>query len=107
MQLSFLDATEPRLIELSRHGDPLERLNKVIDWQMFMPTLKQIDTKARKSNAGRTLTDRVLLFKILILKKLYALSDDNVEYQIRGSSPNFAVNFLSFNEQTRVKKSSR
>ena len=83
MQLSFLDATEPRLIELSRHGDPLERLNKVIDWQMFMPTLKQIDTKARKSNAGRTLTDRVLLFKILILKKLYALSDDNVEYQIR------------------------
>ena len=68
MQLSFLDATEPRLIELSRHGAPLERLNKVIDWQMFMPTLKQIDTKARKSNAGRTLTDRVLLFKILILK---------------------------------------
>ena len=61
MQLSFLDATEPRLIELSRHGDPLERLNKVIDWQMFMPTLKQIDTKARNSNAGRTLTDRVLL----------------------------------------------
>ena len=84
MQLSFLDATEPRLIELSRHGAPLERLNKVIDWQMFMPTLKQIDTKARKSNAGRTLTDRVL-----------------------RSSPNFAVNSLSFNEQTRVKKSSR
>ncbi|WP_373295035.1 transposase [Formosimonas limnophila] len=36
-----------------------------------------------KSNAGRPRTESVLLFKILILKKLYALSDDAVEYQIR------------------------
>lgn len=83
MQLSFLDTAESRLRELSRHGDPLERLNQVIDWEMFAPILKQIDDKARKSKAGRPVTNRVLLFKILILKKLYALSDDAVEYQIR------------------------
>lgn len=83
MQLSFLDIAESRLRELSRHGDPLEQLNQIIDWQMFSPILKQIDDKARKSKAGRPVTNRTLLFKILILKKLYALSDDAVEYQIR------------------------
>ncbi len=83
MQLSFLDTAETRLLELSRHGDPLERLNQVIDWQMFSPILSQINKVERKSKAGRPRTDSVLLFKILILKKLYALSDDAVEYQIR------------------------
>lgn len=83
MQLSFLDPTEQRLRELSQHGDPLERLNAVIDWQLFKPTLTRIDIKPRKSNAGRPVTDRVLMFKILILKKYYALSDEGIEYQIR------------------------
>jgi IS5 family transposase len=83
MQLSFLDTAETRLLELSRHGDPLERLNRVIDWQMFAPILAQTDKLHRKSNAGRPRTDSILLFKILILKKLYALSDDAVEYHIR------------------------
>lgn len=83
MQLSFLDTAETRLRELSRHGDPLERLNRVIDWQMFTPILAQIDNKPRKSAAGRPKTERILLFKILLLKHLYALSDDAVEYQIR------------------------
>jgi IS5 family transposase len=83
MQLSFLDTAESRLLELSRHGDPLERLNQVIDWQLFAPILAQTDKAHRKSNAGRPRTDSILLFKILILKKLYALSDDAVEYHIR------------------------
>lgn len=83
MQLSFLDTAETRLLELSRHGDPLERLNQVIDWQLFVPILAQTDKPHRKSNAGRPRTDNILMFKILILKKLYALSDDAVEYHIR------------------------
>lgn len=83
MQMSFLNATEQRLLEISRHGDPLERLNAVIDWRIFEPVLTRIDHKPRKSNAGRPVTNRILLFKILILKKLYGLSDESIEYQIR------------------------
>lgn len=83
MQLSFLDTAETRLRELSRHGDPLERLNQVIDWQMFAPILSKIDIKPHKSKAGRPKTNRILMFKIQLLKHLYALSDDAVEYQIR------------------------
>jgi hypothetical protein len=64
MQLSFLDTAETRLRELSRHGNPLERLNRVIDWQMFAPIFSQIDTKPRKSAATRPKTERILLFKI-------------------------------------------
>ncbi|GHA64718.1 hypothetical protein GCM10009007_01390 [Formosimonas limnophila] len=52
-------------------------------WQMFAPMISRITPVEPKSNAGRPRTESVLLFKILILKKLYALSDDAVEYQIR------------------------
>ena len=83
MQLSFLDTAESRLRELSRHGDPLERLSQVIDWQMFAPILSKVDAKPRKSAAGRPKTNSILMFKIQLLKHLYALSDDAVEYQIR------------------------
>lgn len=83
MQSTFFNPTEQRLLEISRHGDPLERLNQVIDWRIFEPVLSRIDIKPRKSNAGRPVTNRVLLFKILILKKIYTLSDESIEYQIR------------------------
>jgi len=83
MQSSFFDPLEARLLEISQHNDPLERLNHVIDWQLFNPVLAQINPKPNKSNAGRPRTNPLVLFKILLLKKLYALSDDSVEYQIR------------------------
>jgi hypothetical protein len=57
MQLSFLDSCETRLRELSRQGESLEQLNRIIDGQMFVSTLKQIDDNPRKSNAGRPLTN--------------------------------------------------
>lgn len=79
MQTSFYDL-DNRLEQLSEHGDPLERLSQVIDFELFRPQLEQVDIKERKSRAGRKCTDRVLLFKMLLLQKLYQLSDDNLEY---------------------------
>jgi len=73
MQSSFFDPLEARLLEISQHNDPLERLNHVIDWQLFNPVLAQINPKPNKSKAGRPRTNPLLLFKILLLKKLYAL----------------------------------
>ena len=80
MQLSFV-AEDDRLEKLSKLGDSLEKLD-IIDWEAFRPLLKDALQKERKSNAGRPPYDALLLFKILILQRLFNLSDDQTEYQI-------------------------
>jgi len=81
MQTSFFDL-DNRFSQLSNTGDPLDRLKKVIDFELFRSTLELVDVKARKSNAGRKPNDRVLMFKMLILQHMYKLSDDALEYQV-------------------------
>ena len=80
MQLSFL-AEETQLMRLSKLGDSLERLN-VIDFEMFRSLLEGSLRKERKSNAGRPPFNPMMMFKILILQRLFNLSDDQTEYQI-------------------------
>ena len=53
---------ENRYASLSEAGDPLERLDAVIDWTIFRPLLDRIDIKERKSAAGRKPICRVLMF---------------------------------------------
>lgn len=72
-----------RMEELSSNGDPLERLNEFVRWDIFSSELEAIREKERKSNAGRKPFDAVMMFKVLVLQSLYNLSDDAVEYQIR------------------------
>lgn len=74
-------AEETQLERLSKLGDSLERLN-VIDFESFRPLLAEGLKKDRKSNAGRPPFDNVMMFKILVLERLFNLSDDQVEYQI-------------------------
>lgn len=79
-----------RLARLSQLGDCLERLS-VIDWESFRPELQSATAKERKSNAGRPPYDVVMLFKVLVLQRLYNLSDDQTEYQI-----NDRISFMRF-----------
>ena len=72
-----------RFDQLEDGGDPLIKLNALMDWGMFTKSLKTLRSKERKSNAGRKPFDATLMFKILILQSLYNLSDDQVEFQIR------------------------
>ena len=51
MQTSLFDL-ENRYASLSAAGDPLERLDAVIDWEIFRPILERIDLKERKSAEG-------------------------------------------------------
>ena len=81
-QRSFFDE-EDRMKKISKIGDPLELLNKVIDWEMFRSTLnKAVVRKENTRKVGRPSYDVVMMFKILILIRLYNLSDDQAEYQI-------------------------
>ncbi len=73
---------EFRMRKIDSNGDPLKRLNEVVDWELFRPILSKIRNKKRKSRAGRKPFDVVLMFKILILQSLYNLSDDATEQQI-------------------------
>lgn len=63
-------------------GDSLCKLNKVVDWEMFRPSLESVFEKERKSNAGAKGFDKVMMFKCLIIQSLYNLSDEALEFQI-------------------------
>ena len=68
---------------LSEMGNPLEMVSKVIDFEMFRPTLeKKLLNTNKKNNAGAKPFDVVLMFKILILQRYYGLGDKQIEYQI-------------------------
>jgi IS5 family transposase len=71
-----------RLSKLSKQGDPLERLNQVIDWEYFRKTAEKALNTKRMVNAGPKPYDPLLMFKILILQRYYNLSDEQIEYQI-------------------------
>lgn len=71
-----------RLKKLSSQGDPLEKLNRVIDWSVFLPILEKMQNTDKKSNAGAKPYAPIFMFKILILQRYYNLSDEQTEYQI-------------------------
>jgi len=69
--------------KLSKLGNPLEKLHKVIDFEMFRVALEENMLNCnKKSNAGCKPYDVVMMFKIILLKRFYNLSDEQAEYQI-------------------------
>jgi IS5 family transposase len=64
--------------------DRLLKLSERIDWSIFGYSLKKaIEKEDRKSNAGRPRFDEMKMFKVLVLQRLYALSDEEMEFQLR------------------------
>ena len=80
-QCSFFDEGNS-LALLSAMGDPLEVLNRAIKWKDFRSVIEQKIRHPRSSKGGRPHFDVVLMFKILVLQRLYNLSDDQTEFQI-------------------------
>jgi IS5 family transposase len=73
---------EFRLREISAHGDPLEKLNEIIDWEIFRVTLANVFKNEPHGPGGRPRYDYIMMFKILILQRLYNLSDNQTQFQI-------------------------
>jgi IS5 family transposase len=84
-----------RLSKLSELGDPLEKLNKGVNFELFRDILESNISRLAKGPGGRPPYDYVLMFKILILQRYYNLSDDQVEYQI-----NDRMSFMRFPDLT-------
>ncbi len=71
-----------RLSKLTKLGDPLEKLEKGVDFEIFRIILEEKLSKLAKGAGGRPPYDYVLMFKVLILQRYYNLSDEQIEYQI-------------------------
>lgn len=84
-------AEDNRLAKLSKLGDQLEKLNRVMDWKIFEPLLKSVFAKEAKGAGGRPPYDYVMMLKILILQRIYNIADDQTEFQI-----NDRMSFMRF-----------
>ena len=81
-QTSFFDESKS-LAAMSRLGDPLEQLSKYVDFEIFRPVLTETFQKTnRKSPAGRKPLDVILMFKAMVIQRLFNLSDEQLEFQI-------------------------
>ncbi len=74
------DIRPPKLASL---GDPRVMLNRIVPWDMFRERLEtSVGKMPDAKRGGRPRYDVVLMFKILVLRELYALSDEQVEFQV-------------------------
>src|SRR5918999_485360 len=81
-QPGFFDV-EDRLRQLSAKGDDLERIAALVDFERFRPELEQAVPRAGGAKGGRPACDHVLMFKVLLLQAMHALSDERCEYLIK------------------------
>lgn len=80
-QRGFFDLDE-RYGALSKAGDPLERLSRVVDFEIFREELDAALQRSDGAKGGRPPMDAVLMFKVLVLQALYGLSDAQAEFQV-------------------------
>lgn len=75
--------TENAARKLSEIGNPLEKLDSVIDFEMFRERLEEAMVNHNtKSNACARQYDVVMMFKVMVLRQYYNLSYEQTEYQI-------------------------
>jgi IS5 family transposase len=71
-----------RLEELQAMGDPLARLDEVIDWKLFAAVFERLPKAEPKGLGGRPAFAPPMMFKALVIQNLDQLSDQQLEFQI-------------------------
>lgn len=82
---------QDRMKKLNVLQDPLVSIGESIDFEQFRFILESATLQDSYAKGGRPPFDRVMLFKALLLQKIYHLSDDQLEYQI-----NDRLSFMRF-----------
>ncbi len=83
-QMGFFDTFE-RLELLTKKGDPLEAIDRLVPWERLRADIEAVvltPGDLKKSNAGRKQIDVIVMFRMLIVQALYNLSDEETEFQI-------------------------
>ena len=70
------------LQKLDQMGDPLARLDGIVDWQAFLPAIEKALGREHAVSAGRKPYPTLFMFKILIFQSLYNLSDEDTEREL-------------------------
>jgi IS5 family transposase len=91
MQLDFL--LDKKIYQrLDRMNDPLARLDEIMDWSPFTRIIDEVRPDRTKTGlGGRPPISSLVMFKGLLLGKIYNLSYDQIEYQITDR-----VSFMRF-----------
>ena len=79
---SNLFEREDQLARLENLGDSLTRLNKAIQWESFRGKLEEVFPVEIGPQGGRPRKDPVMMFKVLVLQRLYNLGDHEMEFQL-------------------------
>ena len=74
---------EDRLAQLSAQGDPLEKLNATVDFELFRADLVGAMPPRDPAKGGHPGFDPVLKFRMLVLQSLHGLSLEQTEYLLR------------------------
>jgi len=81
--------------KVSGLGDRLALMKKQIDWEPFIPLVKNVFND-NKTTGGRPHTDEVVVVRCMLLQAWYGLSDPELEFQIHDRLS--FRNFLDFSE---------
>lgn len=76
---------EKRLAVISKLGDPLEKLSNAIDFEAFRPAICAAFEKESLDTGGEVPFDCVSMFKVLVLQRVYNLSDDEMAFRLKDS----------------------
>ena len=75
--------TSDILKTLSKLGNLSGTITQYVDFELFCPELERsLQREKRKNKAGYHPIDPVLMFKVLLVQRLYGLSNEQTEYQI-------------------------
>lgn len=97
--MSSLFASDERERKLDRIGDPLAALDASVDFAAIAREVSALLPVVDYSHGGRPPFSVLLMVKLLVIKQLYNLSDDQVEYQ--------ALDRVTFQRFLGLKSSSR
>ena len=90
MQMGIFDESN-RQEKITKLGDCLEQIGRVVDFNQFIPILNRVFRHIDNGKGGRPPYSSLLMFKILLIKRLHNLSYDQTEYQI-----NDRISFMRF-----------
>ncbi|ANG63104.1 hypothetical protein A8C75_11890 [Marinobacterium aestuarii] len=77
-----LFAADQHREKIDRLGDPLAEINLHIDFSALAAAVDQVAPRPVSSQGGRPPFPTETMVRILVLKRLYNLSDEQMEYQL-------------------------
>lgn len=90
MQISIFDESN-RIKKPENKNNVLDKLDKIVDWKAFKEILNRAIPREKNPRGGRPPYDNLMMFKVLVLKRLFNLSAEETEYQI-----NDRLSFMKF-----------